>query len=894
MHSLFSDPLPHFHRKPSQESSPPPSPTSYPASPQSHHVDTQLRNYSLSSSASTKPTPLVTDVIASRPRLLGRQETPPSPPNSVLIQEGEGISPATSSPGGIMNSQPVRRSLESSANSLKEKFTRVFRGSHKRGSSENSWSTGKGGYGKHKKDNSGSTNATANPLAHIHSASSKTSLQDELDSATGKQAFYNKSQGVSPVSLTNENYNRGGGRRSRRIMNGGEVRIEIIPQGGGVDEIKSGNSDGSMKYYDYYTRSKTSGPPSAHDDDSIPDIDDSNFSSQKFVPSLRPFMTLHTPVRDATSDTRSSSESRERRFLEDSVAHGFEGFHIGVTGDGAFCSTPEEIHPPRTDSDASLRPIDANSRKASSSVLNHSSQSDSNANRSHSSLARKNTGGSITRRPTLNRDLSSSSYIINGRTISAQSANPTEEVTRELRRLSKISAGSGVSGVAIVVTADGPASTKRSADSDEDDSYEGPRFTKEEKGKARAASSEPSGTHDQRSHTRSLSGHSEWTAGTERTHRSDDDSDSKSLLPAVPEIVQSRKLRAQEPSSDVLVHQGDPKYEFTYRMRQTPDDNPIFVPQYHYDAPLSFPNRNALGPPAVAKPPPRTADGTTFSSTSFANRMGGSILKRPPSALLRTDSPNSIPQGDYTFDSRPRTSPTEQHHSSMLVSKSHNDMDSLIHPALRDVPEISGKPREVVSMTSLEMFGNGFRNDRFSELGRGRDTRDSRDQDPVAEASTGRRVAYGNLLQPPPATHRRSSWDPARLSARLLHQFPARPKQFMRRSLTPHLYNPQDIALDDNRSDSEFHGGETDHHQRQQKIGRMLLASCLIFPPLWFVMACGGFDSFVATWTGGNVRGVGSTEKKIALVLATVVGLGAVIGVIVGVSMAATAGSAVA
>jgi len=345
-------------------------------------------------------------------------------------------------------------------------------------------------------------------------------------------------------------------------MNGGEVRIEIIPQQiGGADEAKSGNSDGSMKYYDYYTRSKTSGLPSAHDDDSIPDIDDSNFSSQRFVPSLRPVMTLHTPVRDTTSDTRSSSESRERRFVEDSVAHGFEGFHFGVTGDGAFCSTPEEIHPPRTDSDVSLRPIDTNSRKASSSVLNHSSQSDSNANRSHSSLARKNTGGSMARRPALNRDLSSSSFIINGRTISGQSANPTEEVTRELRRLSKISAGSGVSGVAIVVTADGPASTKRSADSDEDESFEGPRFTREEKGKARAASSEPPGSHEQRSHTRSLSGQSEWTTGTERTHRSDDNSDSKSLLPAVLEIVQSRKLKAQEPRSDVLVHQGDPKYE---------------------------------------------------------------------------------------------------------------------------------------------------------------------------------------------------------------------------------------------------------------------------------------------------------------------------------------------
>ena len=111
----------------------------------------------------------------------------------------------------------------------------------------------------------------------------------------------------------------------------------------------------------------------------------------------------------------------------------------------------------------------------------------------------------------------------------------------------------------------------------------------------------------------------------------------------------------------------------------------------------------------------------------------------------------------------------------------------------------------------------------------------------------------------------------------------------MRRSLTPHLYNPQDIALDDRKSDNEVQEHNAAHHQRQQKVGRMLLAACLLFPPLWFVIACGGFDSFVVGWTGGAVRGVGSFEKKIALVLATVVGIGAVIGVVVGVSVGATA-----
>jgi len=296
-------------------------------------------------------------------------------------------------------------------------------------------------------------------------------------------------------------------------------------------------------------------------------------------------------------------------------------------------------------------------------------------------------------------------------------------------------------------------------------------------------------------------------------------------------------------------------------MRQTSDDNRVFVPQYHYDAPFSFPNRNALGAPTPAQPP-KTADGSPYPPSPLANRVGGSILKRPPSAILHSPATNSfvgdIPQGDDTYDVPP--------------GKSQKARESQTHPALRD-------PRSGDSMTSLEIFGNGTRAGHFGAQQNKPDA--GRLSQDVAASEDGQRTTNHNngLLQPPQEAHR-FSWDPSRF----LGQFPARPRQFMRRSLTPHLYSPQDVDLDPTKVDQDH----TTAH-RQRKIGRLLLLACMLFPPLWFVMACGGFDTFIASWTSGTVRRVGSGERKIALVLATVVCIGAVVGVVVGISVASTA-----
>jgi hypothetical protein len=563
MDAILGEPVTRY-RKPSQESSPPPSPTSR-ISREDHHADPSLKSqrslplFSAASSASSRPSALDMNATATHPRLPGRQETPPSPPNSVFLNTGgDGRSPITgdSSPLETMGAESSKsaQNAEIPTNSLMDKFSRVFKG-HKRGSSENSWPI-KGGYGRHRKDNSNSTNTTANPLSltRIQTASSKTSLQDEPDSAE-RLLFFSQSQDASPVSpsIAGQGVGRGLG---RRVVNGGEVRIEIPLQQPlpGKDDA-TGSSGPSMKYYDYYARPNAT----SQEVERASDTDEQSF---RFPSSLDRSAARQRQdlVREPTVDTQSSSDSRERRFVEDSMARRFEGFHFGVGSDGTNSPTPPVSGLPQADSDTSSRPINAGSRKASSNVLNQISQSDSNTSRSQSSLTRNSTVGSNARRPALSRGASSSSFIIQGGTISAQRAS-AEELAQELKRLSKISAGSGVSGLAIVVTADGAASSRRTVDLDEDGSYEGPRWTTEEKGKGRAASSEP-GTHDQRSHTRSFSGRSAWTAGTDHTRTSDNnDDDSKSLLPAVPEIIQGKKLKAQEPSKDVLVQPADPRYE---------------------------------------------------------------------------------------------------------------------------------------------------------------------------------------------------------------------------------------------------------------------------------------------------------------------------------------------
>jgi len=72
-----------------------------------------------------------------------------------------------------------------------------------------------------------------------------------------------------------------------------------------------------------------------------------------------------------------------------------------------------------------------------------------------------------------------------------------------------------------------------------------------------------------------------------------------------------------------------------------------------------------------------------------------------------------------------------------------------------------------------------------------------------------------------------------------------------------------------------------DRYERQQRIGRALILCCLMFPPLWIVIASGGLDPLVAFVTNGEVSTVGKSEKRIAAVLGGSLFFGIVLTIVI-------------
>ncbi|TGZ77656.1 hypothetical protein EX30DRAFT_374446 [Ascodesmis nigricans] len=304
------------------------------------------------------------------------------------------------------------------------------------------------------------------------------------------------------------------------------------------------------------------------------------------------------------------------------------------------------------------------------------------------------------------------------------------------------------------------------------------------------------------------------------------------------------KLRSQRPGKDVIVHQADPRYEHHYRMRETSDHEPILVPEYRFSG-TYFPHRNSLSnapQPILHLQPP---DSPT-----------GSILRRPPSAVLRSPLHESFPpQGDFTGDTRP---PSPTHHFTPNRQRSESRT-----PIISITPSLAAD-----SVTSLP-----------SHLPH----HTPQNRDSLQPPSL-------HLRTPSPAPSRRSSW----LSAILPPRFrPDRPQKFTRRSLTPRLYNAHEVALDAQRDrpgypDDEYEREMKEERRTQREAGMLLIALCVLFPPLWFVVAAGGMDGVVAGVTGGKVKAVGRREKRVAGVLGAVVGGVCVVAVVVGVSVAVT------
>lgn len=459
--------------------------------------------------------------------------------------------------------------------SLKQRITRVFKVGHRRAESDLSRSTLSTG-----------EDATAHQDTSGYLPSP---LRENESSYPTNPTFYMQKPATTTLRPTApKNHFNNSGATKKRVMNGGEVRVEILPHPSLTEGSKSYDNthgvqakeeDGSAPYYKYYTRSSREANAEDHEDERTerPSLQlSSTRAGEDFYrpPLSRNFSTQQS---NQTIYSDSSPVSQERRYVEESVSLGFEGFHIGNGGnynDGIYAGLPSPTSP------ASSGDIYSNSGKASSSVLNYIGQSELNI-LSRNPSSGKSSG--VLGRPGLSRNASSASFfapgmrrVSSGPGASSGSIQLDEAVTRELKRLSKISAGSGASGFAMVITADGAASTKIGEDFSDQELTRAAaerKFTKEEKGKGKAVSSvtsenvaERKGSDSQqgKGHQHTISDASRFVSGDSHSQNSSDNGDSdgtRELLKGMDGRNPRRKLKSQEVPKGVLVHEADTRYD---------------------------------------------------------------------------------------------------------------------------------------------------------------------------------------------------------------------------------------------------------------------------------------------------------------------------------------------
>lgn len=348
-----------------------------------------------------------------------------------------------------------------------------------------------------------------------------------------------------------------------------------------------------------------------------------------------------------------------------------------------------------------------------------------------------------------------------------------------------------------------------------------------------------------------------------------------------------------------------------YRIRQTSDAVPILVPQYFYPGDGAFPNRNALSSPIRAKFSPVSPINT--SAMFFGGQYNSSPIAKPQDAYTRSpDSSNSyyrMQGGDQAFDSPiesprypyPSSDGYDSHRGSMTHSHSENKMESLVHPALRNggdgEPSKYERSRAVVSMGSLEGI-TGFGMGRLitgtpNGTGRrlaGSSLADTSDLN-IIQDSPAKRVRMSGIDQialvsplvqhnpTEPRYERKKGIKVPRYGLRL----PRRPKD-LRRSMTPRLYDPR--PLGDSWRDLSSYNPEAwqedeynrEYRAKEKRASMIILALCVLFPPLFLLAAMGAFDTTVDGWTNGEVKRVGRVEKRIAAVAGGLFAIAAVVG----------------
>lgn len=945
----------------SEVSSPPPSPveTATPSSPaaarrngkqalvdQHHHYQRQQQQPLPDIDTAIAPATKVEIVVktpTNRPRLPGRQETPPSPPSSVVLGPSP-VSPEVPLPVGLPAHYRMGLGHPEESTppaSLKQRITRVFKVGHKRGES----------------DLSRTTNATDDTIQRDTTSNHQpTPLKENSPMPLNRPSFYaTQSTGqIRPTSQFNIGGSSDGG-----LISGGEVRVEILPHPNltignsskhrNLLEGSSKKEQGSSDPYGRYNRSSELVKQKVNEEEEEgmgSQMLGSGVEKHSYLPPLNRLQVVPQPSsiqRRQTATTIESAGSQERRYVEESMSFGFEGFHIG-DGSGFGNGTYTGLSGPNSPMYSIESGVYAGSGKASSSVLNYMNQSDPSApsrNGSNKTALTDERGSHRMSRPVMSRNASSNSCFSPGiRSLSSglgRSGSPQfdEAVNRELKRLSKISAGSGASGFAMIITADGAASTRFDKDfSDEEmDVITSERkFTKEEKGKGKAvpsASTSATGSKDGESHGgyqgaghhHTISDASKFIRSDGSEHSSDNgDSDGKRLLPGIGGFGARRKLKSQEVPKGVLVHEGDPRYEFVYRMRQTSDETPILVPQYFYPSD-GFPSRNALTTPTRSTFSPLSSINTSNAGAMpFAGQYGSSPIAMPKNALTRDSSSSfyiRMMGGDQAVDSRD-CSPRSPRYSeygpdtpgSPFESSPYPPNDATpIRPMLRSpeqTPVHKGGRRQDISVgdhhgIEMDMLVTGTpggtgRRLAGSSLAGGSDTV-SNDRFGVDARKQVRMSGIDEVNFVPPLQDSTINAPRKKGSRGWLSLYgtrlPRRPKD-LRRSMTPRLYDPRRISdswTDIPNDDPEAMRNEPRsrvYRMQEKRLGRIILALCILFPPLLLLVAIGSFDAMVDSWSNGEIKGVGKPEKKIAAIVGGVIAVGAVVGGVVAAILAAS------
>lgn len=267
--------------------------------------------------------------------------------------------------------------------------------------------------------------------------------------------------------------------------------------------------------------------------------------------------------------------------------------------------------------------------------------------------------------------------------------------------------------------------------------------------------------------------------------------------------------------SRLRIHPADNRFEHTYRMRKASEtEEPIYVPVYSFEPPGKFPDRSRLTAPLAT---PKFLNHTP-RNFSLPGRSDGN-----PAARSSSDSAEMLLGDTGKFDGIEReikVPPRAYDARRRTLRPFGNPLSMKSSPPVRDKMKNGG-----------QLFGKETAHRRF-------------------ERERGHRFHDLNHLE-------ESHWPAALIPPRIQTHGLEHP--FSKYGI-PTLGRPEDSYAGKEINEGRW----PERYKRQKRIGRSLLCVCIAMPPLWLIMAAGLLDNLVAEMTGGEIWGVGRSEKVLA------------------------------